>query len=119
MIKNDAIAKWEKAIDTQSMKLVRDVYDTNAILLATFSAKEINQIIPYFEGLFKKKNLNVRFITYTTQKLGKTEVLSGHYIFSYDGLLNMIHTVKARYTFVTLETKRGIKIINHHSSLQP
>tara|TARA_B100000963_G_scaffold8974_1_gene7043 strand:- start:14184 stop:14552 length:369 start_codon:yes stop_codon:yes gene_type:complete len=122
LIKNEAIAKWEKAIDTQSMKLVMNVYDSNAILLATFSAKEkkgINEIIPYFEGLFKKKNLNVRFITYTTQKIGKTEILSGHYIFSYDGLLNMVHTIKARYTFVTLETKKGIKIINHHSSLQP
>ena len=90
MIKNEAIQKWENAIDTQSLSLVKEVYDKKAILLATFSAKEkkgIEEILPYFVGLFKKKNLNVRFITYTTQKIGKSEIISGNYIFSYDGLL--------------------------------
>ena len=122
MLKNEAIQKWEKAIDTQSLALVKQVYDNKAILLATFSEKEkkgIQEIIPYFEVLFKKKNLNVRFITYTTQKLGKTEIVSGNYVFSYDGLLNMVHTIAARYTFVTLDTPNGVKIINHHSSLRP
>ena len=122
VLKNEAIQKWEKAIDTQSLALVKQVYDKKAILLATFSEKEkkgIEEILPYFVGLFKKKNLNVRFITYTTQKIGKTEIVSGNYIFSYDGLLNMVHTIAARYTFVTLDTPNGVKIINHHSSLRP
>ena len=73
----------------------------------------------HFIDLFKKKNLNVRFTSYSSQKIRNVEILSGFYIFSYDGMMNMVRRIPARYTFVTLQDKKGIKIINHHSSLNP
>lgn len=122
MIKNKAIELWEKAIDTQDLALIKDLYSDGAVLLATFADKElkgIKEITPYFVNLFKKKNLNVRFLTYTSQKIGNIEVLSGFYVFQHDGLMNMIRRIPARYTFVTHTTNKGVKIINHHSSLKP
>ncbi len=122
MITNSAIQQWEKAIDTQNLGLIQDVYADNAILLATFAEKELKgiyNITPYFIDLFKKKNLNVRFTSYSSQKIRNVEILSGFYIFSYDGMMNMVRRIPARYTFVTLQDKKGIKIINHHSSLNP
>lgn len=122
MITNSAIQQWERAIDTQNLALIQDIYSDNAILLATFAEKElkgINNITPYFIDLFKKKNLNVRFTSYSSQKIRNVEILSGFYIFSYDGLMNMVRRIPARYTFVTLQDKKGTKIINHHSSLNP
>jgi len=122
LITNSAIQQWERAIDTQNLGLIQDIYSDNAILLATFAEKElkgINNITPYFIDLFKKKNLNVRFTSYSSQKIRNVEILSGFYIFSYDGMMNMVRRIPARYTFVTLQDKKGIKIINHHSSLNP
>lgn len=122
MIKNKAIQEWEKAIDTQDLSLVKKVYSDNATLLPTFGSKEligISNITPYFVGLFKKKNLNVRFITYNSQQIKNIEILSGSYIFSHDGLMNMIRRIPARYTFVTIKDKSGVHILNHHSSLKP
>lgn len=122
MIKNNTIQSWEKAIDTQDLPLIKELYSENAILLATFADKELKglkEITPYFINLFKKKNLNVRFLSYSSQKIGNVEILSGFYVFQHDGLMNMIRRIPARYTFVTHNTKKGNKIINHHSSLKP
>ena len=126
-IKNSAISKWQEAIDFRSLDLVREVYSETAILMATFAKSEkigINEIVPYFINLFKKDNLSVIFTSYETQTIEQIkgspiEILSGTYIFSYSGLLNVTRYVPARYTFVTIKDKNEFKIINHHSSLRP
>ena len=122
MINNIAIKEWESAIDNRNLKLIKSVYCKDAVLMATFAKLEkigIAEITPYFINLFKKPDLQVRFITYKTQKFGNVEVLSGQYIFSYKGLLNVVRSIPARYTFVTHTTSRGTKIVNLHSSLTP
>ena len=111
------LVRWSDAINSQNISLIENVYSEKAILLPTLSDDikvGYNKIIPYFRGLFKKKNLKVDFEEIKIQTVGNVHLFSGNYVFSFDNLLSMRQNVPARYVFVF----NGNKIINHQSSIR-
>ncbi len=115
--------RWAKAMDSNNVNKVVDLYAKTAVLVSTVQTPPIvtrQGRIAYFNKFFHTyKNAHV---TYTDNKYIQVfnggAVSSGLYTFS--GIKHGKETdVKARYTFVYRATPNGCELITHHSSEWP
>ena len=107
---------WVKKIRNNNANEVLKLYHDNGLLFGTFSGierrgKEL--IFNYFENLFKSA-IDVEIITEYEHKTDSMMVSSGFYNFKVDD-----KTIKARFSFVFVNTKGSWKILSHHSSELP
>ncbi len=115
--------RWAKAIDSNRIDTVVNLYAPQAVLLATVKDAPIvsrQERINYFKHFFKayKKAKVVYLGKRYVQVFNGGAVSSGLYIFS--GVKNGKMTeVPARYSFVYRATDRGCELITHHSSQLP
>jgi hypothetical protein len=117
----DIVKKWEKLFNDNNISIV-DTYASYGILIGTFAIKikrGRETIKPYFEGLFKKQNLRVKFDkdVFSTELEGGY-IVSGFYEFSYDEDGER-KTSNARYSYVVQNINGKMLIVNHHSSEIP
>jgi hypothetical protein len=120
----EAILKlWMDAVNTGDIATLLDLYDTDAILIPTFSnriLKKPEDRREYFERLATRDDLSVALHEKTkVEQLvnGSIATLSGIYCwrFAIDGqLLNF----EARFSYV-FDLTRASPIIHHHSSQIP
>jgi hypothetical protein len=75
-------------------------------------------MVNYFRRFLGKQNLCGTIDSLVAQRLGPVEVLSGVYTFRWVER-GRAQSARARYTFVTAPTRRGLKIVTHHSSQLP
>ncbi len=113
---------WMEKINTGDLEGVLSLYDTNAPLLPTFSARTLTQPDErreYFVTLSGRPNLQVSLHdgTIRTHEAEGTSVVYGIYTFRFtvDGSLL---TFEARFTFVVDPSKES-PILHHHSSQIP
>jgi hypothetical protein len=117
----DIVKKWEYLFNKNDISIV-DTYANNGVLIGTFASKikkGRQTIKPYFEGLFKKENLRVKFNKDVfTNELDEGYILSGFYEFSFteNGERKVTN---ARYSYVVQNINGKMLIVNHHSSEIP
>lgn len=118
-----ADARWAKAIDSNEVKPVVDLYAPQAVLLTMGGNQPITtqqDRIRYFTQVFNA--YQHAHITYTGQKyiqvLADGAVSSGFYTFSWVKN-DKPFEAQARYTFVYKATPNGCELITHHSSQLP
>ncbi len=118
---DDLIKKWEICLNRKDLDGMIELYAKDAILWGTFSEiiRDKHELIrEYFQQLFIKNELNVRFSKTICRNYMETTIVSGLYEFSYTEE-NLI-THPARFTFVICNIGDGkFKIVEHHSSLLP
>jgi len=120
---SDMLETWVSKIRTGDPKQVADMYHhDDGLLLGTFSdieRKGYDLILEYFENLLKSQ-VDVEIVTQHKHELesnSPVEILetnSGLYNFIVDG-----KTVKARFSFVFIQTGDKNEILSHHSSVLP
>ena len=119
----EMIEKWMHAIHTRDVETLVGLYDSEAVLIPTFSNKILNtseKIRDYFEKLASREGLNIELHenTLIVQDLpAHMSALSGLYkwCFAVDGeLLNF----DARFTYV-VDLSKASPIMQHHSSQIP
>lgn len=119
--KLDIIKKWEYLFNKNDISIV-DTYANNGVLIGTFAIKikkGRQTILPYFEGLFKKENLRVKFDNDVfTNELEEGYIVSGFYEFSYNENGER-KVANARYSYVVQNINGKMLIVNHHSSEIP
>jgi hypothetical protein len=119
--KLDIVKKWEYLFNKNDISIV-DTYANNGVLIGTFAIKikkGRQTIKPYFEGLFKKENLRVKFDNDVfTNELEEGYIVSGFYEFSYNENGER-KVVNARYSYVVQNINGKMLIVNHHSSEIP
>jgi hypothetical protein len=119
--KLDVVKKWEMLFNQNSMDII-NTYSDNGILIGTFAIaikKGRKTIKPYFEGLFKKENLRVKFDNDVfVNELDEAYIVSGFYEFSYDED-GENKKANARYSYVVQNINGQMLIVNHHSSEIP
>lgn len=119
----EADSRWAKAIDSNQVQKVVNLYAPDAVLLATVENKPITTQegrSAYFTQFFNTyKNAHV---TYTGDKHiqvhNDSASSSGLYTFSGTKDGKAIE-VPARYTFIYRATANGCELIKHHSSQLP
>lgn len=115
--------RWAKAIDSNNVNRVVNLYAKKAVLVATVQTIPIitrQGRIAYFDKFFHTyKNAHVAYNgNKYIQIFNGGAVSSGLYTFS--GITHSKKTaVKARYTFVYRSTLNGCELITHHSSAWP
>jgi hypothetical protein len=119
--KLDIVKKWEYLFNKNDISIV-DTYANNGVLIGTFAIKikkGRQTIKPYFEGLFKKENLRVKFDNEVfTNELEEGYIVSGFYEFSYNENGER-KVANARYSYVVQNINGKMLIVNHHSSEIP
>jgi uncharacterized protein (TIGR02246 family) len=113
---------WAEALSSRDPETITDLYDDDAVLLATFTTKAQGEdaILEYFEGLTKNEGLSVRFDDQIIEVVGrKAAINTGTYTFSYKDKDGKTVEVPARYTFVYEKEGKEWEIISHHSSIRP
>jgi hypothetical protein len=119
--KLDIVKKWEYLFNKNDISIV-DTYANNGVLIGTFAIKikkGRQTIKPYFEGLFKKENLRVKFDNDVfTNELEEGYIVSGFYEFSYNENGER-KVANARYSYVVQNINGKMLIVNHHSSEIP
>jgi hypothetical protein len=119
--KLDIVKKWEYLFNKNDISIV-DTYSNNGVLIGTFAIKikkGRQTIKPYFEGLFKKENLRVKFDNDVfTNELEEGYIVSGFYEFSYNENGER-KVANARYSYVVQNINGKMLIVNHHSSEIP
>ena len=119
--KLDIVKKWEYLFNKNDISIV-DTYANNGVLIGTFAIKikkGRQTIKPYFEGLFKKENLRVKFDNDVfTNELDEGYIVSGFYEFSYNENGER-KVANARYSYVVQNINGKMLIVNHHSSQIP
>ena len=113
---SEILKVWVEKIRDNNAIQVAELYHDDGLLLGTFSdierhGKEL--IFNYFENLLKSK-IDVEIITQHEHKTDSIIVSSGFYNFKVDD-----KTIKARFSFVFVNTKESWKILSHHSSELP
>jgi len=115
------ILKWSKSLRNKNINDILSCYSENAILLGTL-AQNIkithSEIKPYFEMLFKKENLDVKFHDVYLQSTFPVQTVSGTYTFSYNDEYGLLQKVPSRFTYVVTGVINS-KITTHHSSKNP
>jgi hypothetical protein len=115
------LKKWEDCLNDGDLDGIVSLYTDNAVLWGTFS--DIIRDSPflireYFETLFLREDLKVKFGLSNLRSFGQAAIYSGEYEFSYQG--DGKTTCPARFSFVFYKDESGAyKIIDHHSSLVP
>ena len=113
---NDLLSIWVEKIRGNNANQVTELYHDDGILLGTFSDIERHGkklIFNYFENLLRSK-IEVEIITRHEYKTDSIIVSSGFYNFKVDA-----KRIKARFSFVFVNTKGSWKILSHHSSELP
>ncbi len=125
MMKNsrDVLNQWMQAVNTGDVETLLGLYDSQAVLIPTFSnrlLKTSTQLREYFEKLGSREELSIALHekTLIVQDLPSgVSLLSGIYNwrFAVDGeLLNF----EARFGYV-IDLARPNPIVHHHSSQIP
>jgi len=112
---------WATALASRQPATITNLYDKDAVLLATFSDKVDGsaEIQEYFVGLTKNEGLRVTFNEQEIRTIAPNVVSnSGLYTFAFEKDGKTVE-VPARYTFVYRKTGDGWKIMEHHSSIRP
>jgi hypothetical protein len=113
---------WAEAIKSRDAKKIVNLYDDEAVLLATFAKEPIinhKDRLAYFEGLAKESGLRVKIDKVYYEENGDIAFANGLYTFSYEQGGKTIN-VPARFSFVfEFEPDEGWEIESHHSSLLP
>lgn len=119
----DILAQWMKAVNDGDVENLLGLYDSQAVLIPTFSNRILNtpaKLREYFEKLSSREELSIALHekTLIIQELqNQVALMSGIYNwrFSVDGeLLNF----EARFSYV-LDMSRHSPILHHHSSQIP
>jgi len=119
----DVLAQWMRAVNSGDIEGLLGLYDSQAVLIPTFSNRLLNtreRLREYFEKLCSREDISIALHekTLLVQELhGKTYSLSGIYNwrFAVDGeLLNF----EARFSYV-MDLSRPSPILHHHSSQIP
>ena len=113
---------WAQALETQDPQVVANLYDENALFLATRSPefkKDHTGVIRYFSQFLLRKPV-VRIVEEEVKELSATCYLhTGFYDFDCE-IEGQQQTVHARFTFVWEQNEEGDwKIVHHHSSAVP
>ena len=104
---------WCNELHSQNLEGILNLYDSQAVLLPTFSdilCIGIEHIKTYFVDFIKKKPKCELVNSYQVQKDGVT-IFNGFYNFRVANDL-----IKARFSFIISDNG---KILAHHSSLMP
>ena len=119
----DVLEKWMQAVNTGDVESLLGLYDSQAVLIPTFSNRLLNtpdKLREYFEKLGSREELSIALHekTLIVQEL-ENEIfsLSGIYNWRFivDGeLLNF----EARFSYV-IDLSRPNPILHHHSSQIP
>jgi|APFre7841882793_1041355.scaffolds.fasta_scaffold00984_7 hypothetical protein len=117
----DIVKKWEKLFNENNISIV-DTYANNGVLIGTFAIKikkGRETILPYFQNLFTKKKLSVKFDNDVfSNELDGGYIVSGFYTFYFEEDGEMKH-INARYSYVCESVNGKMLIVNHHSSEIP
>ncbi len=118
----DAFATWRTALSSQDPQKIVDLYEKDAILLATLADKPIkNQAdrIAYFTTLMTNPKLaatvNEEYVRLLDEN---TALVSGIYTFSFEKA-GATTEIPARYSFVFEKKGDDWLIAEHHSSRVP
>lgn len=115
------LRKWETCLNNGDLNGIVALYTDSAVLWGTFSdiIRDNPELIrEYFEALFLRENLSVKFGPSNLRSFGEAAIYSGEYEFSYQGDEKV--KCPARFSFVFYKDKTGqYRIIDHHSSLVP
>lgn len=119
----DVLEQWMQAVNTADIDSLLGLYDSQAVLIPTFSNRLLNtpeKLREYFEQLGSREELSIALHqrTLIVQKLqDEISSLSGIYNwrFAVDGeLLNF----EARFSYL-IDLARPHPILHHHSSQIP
>lgn len=117
-----AFANWRIALSSGKVENIVNLYDKDAILLATLAAEPITtqqKRIEYFTGLMAKPKLKATVNEEYIRLLDLNSALvSGIYTFSFTEDGKTVE-IPARYTFVFEEEDGHWMIVEHHSSKIP
>ncbi len=117
-----AYENWRNAMASRDPAKVVELYDDDAVLVATLENKPIltqEDRLRYFTKLLKMRNLKVTPKDDILKFEGRdAAVLSGTYRFSYVKNGKQVN-VPARFTFVFDREDEGWEIETHHSSKFP
>lgn len=119
----DILLQWMQAVNDGNVESLLGLYDSQAVLIPTFSNRLLNtpaKLREYFEKLSSREDLSIALHekTLIIQELqNQVALMSGIYNwrFSIDGeLLNF----EARFSYV-LDISKHSPILHHHSSQIP
>jgi len=117
-----AFSQWRTALSSGNPQTIVDLYDDQAVLLATLAAEPIKtqeERLNYFTGLMKNPNLAVAVQEEMISLLDEDNaVINGVYTFSFDKD-GAKAEIPARYTFVYGKKDGKWMILDHHSSKVP
>ncbi len=119
----DILMAWIDAVNARDLDRVIDLYESDAVLLPTFSSQTIRTREDrhhYFTQLASRPGLHVDLhdrSVHTTPLLGALEVLQGIYRFQFE-MEDIPLTFEARFSFV-IDPSRDHPILHHHSSKLP
>jgi uncharacterized protein (TIGR02246 family) len=118
----DAFKGWTNALSSGKAENVVNLYDKNAMLLATLNPTPIKDQqgrTEYFKKLTAKPKLKADVTEENIRLLDENSaVVSGLYTFSFEQDGKKVE-VPARYTFVFEKEKDKWMIVEHHSSKVP
>lgn len=118
----NAFADWRSALSSEDPQKIVDLYEKDAILLATLAEKPIkNQQdrLEYFKTLTANPNLAAKVNEEYVRVLDdNTALVSGVYTFSFDKE-GKTTEIPARYSFVYEKIADKWMIVEHHSSMVP
>jgi hypothetical protein len=119
----DILAQWMQAVNDGDVESLLGLYDSQAVLIPTFSNRLLNtpaKLRDYFEKLSSREELSIALHEKTViiqEQQNQIALMSGIYNwrFSVDGeLLNF----EARFSYV-LDISKHSPILHHHSSQIP
>ncbi|MFZ4126201.1 MAG: SgcJ/EcaC family oxidoreductase [Rickettsiales bacterium] len=117
-----AFATWREALSSGKAENVVQLYNSDAVLLATLADEPIinqKERTAYFTKLTAKKNLKATVNKEFIRVLDEDDaVISGVYTFSFDENGKSV-SIPARYTFVYEKQYGEWRIVEHHSSKLP
>jgi len=117
-----AFANWRQALSSGKAENVVNLYDKDAILLATLAAKPLTtqkQRTEYFSSLTAKPKLAATVNEKYIRLLDEDDaVVSGIYTFSFEQDGKKVE-IPARFSFVYEKENGKWMIVEHHSSKVP
>jgi hypothetical protein len=120
-MEDNLLRGWEACLNAADLDGIISLYADDAVLWGTFSDVIRNTpalIREYYQVLYRKKNLKVKFGSSTSRSFGKAVLYSGEYEFTYED--NELIICPARFSFVFYKDNDSVyKIVDHHSSLTP
>jgi len=116
-----ALMDWLEAVSLGNSSAIIQLYDPNAVLISTLSAKVYTtpaERKKYFDAFTAHKHLRGSIEQAYVRIYGDIAIASGLYTFIYKEHGKTV-VIPARFTFVYKKTEDGLKIVEHHSSRQP